>query len=138
MKREKHLKPVDIIGSVYLINVERRELKLRTDDGFRVPITFTDEQENRVIAALQMRKQVNLKISGLGEFRPDGTLRRVVSVDSFGSSLKDREIPTGAPTIGEMIDAIIAETPPEAWEGVPTDSSHRHDFYIYGVDTTEI
>ena len=136
MKRKKHLKPVDIVGSVYLINVERRELKLRTDDGFRVPVTFTDEQENRVIAALQMRKQVNLKISGLGEFRPDGALKRIVSVEDFGSSPKSQDIPPGTPTIGEMIDAIIAETPPEAWEGVPTDLSHHHDFYIYGVDTT--
>ena len=137
MRSKEHLKPVDIVGSVYLINVERRELKLRTDDGFRVPVTFTDEQENRVIAALQMRRQVNLKISGLGEFRADGALKRIVNVENFGSSPKSREIPPGTPTIGEVIDAIIAETLPEAWEGVPTDLSHRHDFYIYGVDTSE-
>ena len=137
MKRKRHLKPVDIVGSLYLINVERRELKLKTDDGLRVPVTFTGEQENRVIAALQMRKQTNLKVSGLGEFRPDGTLKRVVSVENFGGSRKDRETYPDAPTITEMFNAIITETPPEAWEGVPTDLSHRHDFYIYGVDTTE-
>ena len=137
MKRKRHLKPVDIVGSVYLINVERRELKLRTDDGIRVPVTFTGEQENRVIAALQMRKQADVKVSGSGEFWPDGALKRIVSVENFGISLKAREIPPDAPTITEMFDAIIAETPPGAWEGVPTDLSHRHDFYIYGVDTTE-
>ena len=125
MKKTQQLKPVDIVGSIYLINVERRELKLKTDDGFRVPVTFNSEQEDRVIAALQMRKQTNLKVSGLGEFRPDGILKRVVSVENFGFSLKEREIPPNTPTIGEMIDARIAAHPPEYWEQFPTNLVER-------------
>ena len=137
MKKTKYLKPVDIVGSVYLINVERRELKLRTDDGFRLPVTFTGEQENRVIAALQMRKQANLKVSGLGEFRPDGVLKRVVSVENFGFALIGREIPHGVLTIGERFDALTADILEEVWAQIPTDLSERHNYYAYGVDLSE-
>ena len=137
MKEKTHRKPVEITGSVYLINVERRELKLRTDDGFRVPVTFAGEQENRVIAALQMRKQANLKVSGLGEFRPDGVLKRVVSVENFGFALIGREIPHGVLTIGERFDALTADIPEEVWAQIPTDLSERHNYYAYGVDLSE-
>ena len=132
MKKTKYLKPVDIVGSVYLVNVERRELKLRTDDGFRVPVTFTGEQENRVIAALQMRKQANLKVSGLGEFKPDGVLKRVTCVENFGSALIRREIPPGTPTFSERADALIASFPEEIWEKMPTDLVDRHLAHSHG------
>ena len=137
MKEKTHRKPVEIIGSMYLINVERRELKLRTDDGFRVPVTFAVEQENRVIAALQMRKQANLRVSGLGEFLPDVVLKRIASVENFGFELIEREIPPCVPTIGERFDALTEDIPEEVWAEIPTDLSERHNYYAYGVDLSE-
>ena len=137
MEKKTHRKPVEITGSVYLINVESRTFKMKTDDGLRVTAPYTDETKYRVIEALKYAGEQLLKVSGRGEFSHDGVLKRLVKSDCIIFAIPPREIDPNAPTITQMFDAIIAETPPEAWEGVPTDLSHRHDFYLYGVDPSE-
>ena len=137
MKNKSYREKVEITGSVTQINVESCTLKMRTGDGLPVTVTFAAEQEDRVIAALQMRKQANLKVSGLGEFLPDGVLKRVASVENFGFELIEREIPPGAPTIGERFDALTKDIPEEVWAQIPTDLSERHNYYAYGVDLGE-
>ena len=137
MSDKSYRRQVEITGSVYQINIENRTFKMKTDDGLRVAAPYTDETKYRVFQVAQNPEEWLIKVSGLGEFRPDGMLKRVVRSDSIIFAIPPREIDPNAQTITEMFDAIIAETPPEAWEGVPTDLSHRHDFYLYGVDTSE-
>ena len=137
MSDKSYRRQVEITGSVYQIDIENRTFKMKTDDGLRVAAPYTDETKYRVIEALKYAGERLLKVSGRGEFSQDGVLRRVVKSDRIIFAIPPREIDPNAQTITEMFDAIIAETPPEAWEGVPTDLSHRHDFYLYGVDTSE-
>lgn len=137
MKQPSYRERVEISGSVFQIDAERRTFKVLTDDGLRVSASFTDENRHRVIEVLRDPENRLIKVSGIGEFRPDGTLKRVVKAESIIMAIPEREIDPNAPTIGEIFDAIIADTPLETWQDVPTDLSHRHDFYIYGVDTTE-
>ena len=137
MSDKSYRRQVEITGSVYQINIENRTFKMKTDDGLRVAAPYNDETKYRVIEALKYAGERLLKVSGRGEFSQDGVLRQVVKSDRIIFAIPPREIDPNAQTITEMFDAIIAETPPEAWEGVPTDLSHRHDFYLYGVDTSE-
>ena len=138
MKNASYREQVEITGSVYQINIERSTFKMKTDSGLRVTAPYTEETKHRVMSVIQDPQNFLIKVSGLGEFAHSGALERIVKADSIIVARWERgEVAPNAPTITEMFDAIIAETPPEAWEGVPTDLSHRHDFYIYGVDTTE-
>ncbi len=137
MPKPPHQQKVEITGAVFQIDTERRKFKLRTPDGQAVSAPFTNENQHRVIAVLQDPENKLIKVSGLAEFTPNGALKRVVKAENITIALPERQIDPNAPTITEMIDALIAESPPETWAGVPTDLSHRHDFYIYGVDLSE-
>lgn len=140
MSAKSYREQVEITGSVFQIDTERRKFKLRTDDGLPVTVPYSDENRHRVFSVMRDPDDRLIKVSGLGEFSADGTLKRVVKADRITIAIarwERGEVDPNAPTITEMFDAIIAETPPEAWKGLPTDLSHRHDFYLYGVDTTE-
>ena len=136
LRESAKIKPVQITGSIIQIDTERHTFKVCTSEGLRIVAPYSEENKHRVIAVLQDPENRLIKVSGIGEFQPDGTLKRVVEADSITIAIPEREIEPNAPTISEMIDALIADTPPEAWKGVPTDLSHRHDFYIHGVDTS--
>lgn len=140
MKEKTHRKPVEITGSVTQINAERSTFTITTDDGLRVKAPYAEETKHRVFQVAQKPEEWLIKVSGMGEFNRSGTLERIVKADRIIIAVarwERGEIDPDAPTITEMFDALIAETPPEAWEGVPTDLSHRHDFYLYGTDISE-
>ena len=140
MKAASYREHVEITGSVYQINIDRNTFKMKTDSGLRVTAPYTEETKHRVMSVILDPQNLLIKVSGLGEFARSGTLQRIVKADSIIIAVargERGEVDPNAPTITEMFDALIAETPPEAWEGVPTDLSHRHDFYLYGVDTSE-
>ena len=140
MKARSYREPVEITGSVYQINIESRTFKMKTDDGLRVTTPYTEETQHRVFQVAQNPEEWLIKVSGMGEFTRSGALERIVKADRIIITVarwERGEIDLNAPTITEMFDALIAETPPEAWKGVPADLSHRHDFYLYGVDTSE-
>ena len=50
--------------------------------------------------------------------------------------LKPKAYDHSAPCIVKQIEEIFADVPDSEWETVPKDGSHRHNFYLYGVDTT--
>ena len=140
MKDASYREQVEITGSVYQINIERSTFKMKTDSGLRVTAPYTEETKYRVMSVIQDPQNLLIKVSGLGEFARSGALERIVKADSIIITAARRERGEAdpyKPTITEMFDGLIEETPPEAWEGVPTDLSHRHDFYLYGVDTSE-
>ena len=132
-----HRKQVEITGSVYQIDTERRRFKVLTEDGLRVTAPFSDENRHRVIEVLRDPKNRLIKVSGLGEFRPDGTLKRVVKAESIIIAVarwERGEIDPNAPTVGERADAFIARYPKEFWDSMPTDLVERHlanhGFYV--------
>ncbi len=134
MKEASYREPVEITGSVFQIDTERRKFKMRTDGGLRVTAPFNDENRHRVIAVLQDPENRLIKVSGIGEFRPDGTLKRVVKAENIIIAIPEREIDPNAPTIGERFDALTARYPKEFWDSLPTDLVERHlanhGFYV--------
>ena len=128
---------VEITGSVYQINTERRTFKVRTDDGLRVTVPFTDETKHRVMAVVQDPENLLIKVSGLGEFAPGGALNRVIKADSSIIAVarwERGEVDPNAPTFSERADAFIARYPKEFWDSLPTDLVDRHlanhGFYV--------
>lgn len=137
MKAKSYREPVEITGSVIQIDTERRTFKMRIDDGLRVTAPYADENKHRVIAVLQDPENKLIKVSGLGQFQPDGTLKRVVKADSIIIAVarwERGEADPNAPTIRERIDAIISEYPKEFWDDMPTDLVElylaNHGFYV--------
>ena len=140
MTAKSYRQTVEVTGSVTQINAGRRTFTIGTDDGLRVKAPYTDETKHRVFQVAQDPEKWLIKVSGLGEFAPDGTLNRMVKADRIIIAVarwERGEVDPNAPTIGEMFDSLIAEMPKEARDALPSDLSHRHDFYLYGVDTTE-
>ena len=135
MNAKSYREQVEITGSVFQINTERRTFKVRTDDGLRVTVPFTDETKHRVMAVVQDPQNLLIKVSGLGENSPSGALNRVVKADRIIIAVarwERGEIDPNAPTITEMFDALTAEHPPEYWEKFPTDMVERHLAHRHG------
>ena len=135
MKAKTYREQVEIAGSVFQIDTERRRFKLRTDDGLRVTAPYDGETRDRVIEVLCNPEDRLIKVSGLGEFAADGTLKRVVKADRIIIAIarwERGEVDPNALTIGEMFDALIAEHPPEYWAKFPTDMVERHLAHRHG------
>ena len=137
MSTKSYRKQVEVTGSVYQINIESRTFKIKTDDGLRVKAPYTDETKGRVFQAAQDPEQWLIKVSGLGEFAPEGTLKRVVKADHIIMAVarwERGEIDPDAPTFSERADAFIARYPKEFWDSLPTDLVDRHlanhGFYV--------
>ncbi len=126
MPNPPHQQKVEITGTVFQIDTERRKFKLRTPDGQAISAPFTNENQHRVIAVLQDPENKLIKVSGLAEFTPNGALKRVVKAENIIIALPEREIDPNAPTITEMIDALIASYPDDFWANMPTDLAQRH------------
>ena len=137
MQPKSYKAPVEITGAVLQINAERRTFKVLTDDGLRVTAPYSDENMHRVIEVLRSPEERLIKVSGLGEFTPDGTLKRMVKADRIIIAIarfERGELDPNEPGIGERIDAIIAQYPKEYWDNMPTDLVERHlanhGFYV--------
>ena len=135
MNAKNYRKQVEVTGSVTQINTERGTFTIGTDDGLRVKAPYTDETKHRVFQVAQDPKERLIKVSGLGEFAPDGALQRIVKADSSIIAIarwERGEVDPDAPTITEMFDALIAEHPPEYWAQFPIDMVERHLAHRHG------
>ena len=137
MNAKSYREKVEVTGVVAQIDTESRTFNVLTDDGLWVTAPYDDETRDRVIKVLRDPDDRLIKVAGLGEFTADGTLKRVVKADRIIIAVarwERGEVDPDAPTIGEMIDARIAERPPEYWDNMPTDLVERylanHGFYV--------
>ena len=137
MSAKTYREPVELTGSVFQIDTERRRFKMKTDDGLRVSVPYSDENRHRVIEVLRDPDDRLIKVSGLGEFAPDGTLKRIVKAQSIIMAVarwERGEVDPNAPSVGERADAFIARYPKEFWDNMPTDLVERHlanhGFYV--------
>lgn len=137
MDAKSYREKVEVTGVVAQIDTESRTFNVLTDDGLWVTAPYDDETRHRVIEVLRDPDDRLIKVTGLGEFTPGGTLKRVVKAEKIIIAVarwERGEIDPDAPTIGERIDARIAERPPEYWDNMPTDLVERylanHGFYV--------
>ena len=125
---------VDVTGQVLEADVRQGKFQLWLDDRTSVHVPFTEEQEAEVTTALKDHKVVRLRIRGRGEFAPQGTLKRIISLDSL--DLVRDEAPafdTSAPAIEDVLADLAKEVPDEEWDRLPPDLTDRLDYYLYGV-----
>ena len=126
---------VHVIGHVLEADVRQRKFQIWLDDRTSVHVSFTEEEETDVTTALKDHKVVRLRIRGRGEFAPQGTLKRIISLDSL-DLVRDEEpaFDTSAPAIEDVIDDIFKDVPDEEWDRLPPDLTDRLDHYLYGGD----
>ena len=118
---------VEVTGRVMEVNILKKQCQLWLDDTTYVPLAFTEEQEHRIATALKAHKDRELTARGVGEFTPDGTLKRVVHADElileYDSRILEPRDPNGstAHDLMERISKRFDNLPEEEWENVPTD-----------------
>jgi hypothetical protein len=135
-RRESYEDTLDLVGEVRAADVKAGEdgaFAVLLEDGSRVSGSFSAGQEQTITKALYERNQLRLRIEGLGEFEPNGKLRRIVSIDRMEEHpLGETPFDPEAPPIWEVIAAIGKSVPEEDWRKVPSDLAANLDHYLYG------
>ena len=133
--KKTYREQMEVTGSVTQINTGQRTFTIGTDGGLPVKAPYTDETRHRVFQVAQNPEELLIKVSGLGEFAPDGTLSRVVKVDCITIVIarwERGEVDPDAPTFSERADALIASFPEEFWENIPSNLVERHLAHRHG------
>ena len=135
MKTKPYREQVEVTGIVAQIDTESRTFNVLTDDGLWVTAPYDDETRDRVIKVLRNPEDRLIKVSGLGEFAANGTLKRVVKADRIIIAIarwERGEVDPNAPTFSERADALIASFPEEFWENMPNNLVDRHLAHRHG------
>ena len=134
--------PIELVGEVRAVTLNDDAdgggvFRLRLDDGTTVEVDFSAEYETRLAAALLERKSHRTKITGLGDFGPDGQLLRVSRLDTQMPEWLARRPLTPAdpdddrPFIEKWIE-FGKSIPEEELAKFPTDFAENMDHYLYG------
>ncbi len=135
MDAKSYREKVEVTGVVAQIDTESRTFNVLTDDGLWVTAPYDDETRHRVIEVLRDPDDRLIKVTGLGEFTPGGTLKRVVKAEKIIIAVarwERGEVDPDAPTFSERADALIASFPEEFWENIPTNLVERHLAHHHG------
>ena len=112
---------VEVTGRVLAVDIPKGQCQLWLDDSTYVPLAFTEKQEPCIANALMSRKHRELTALGVGEFTPDGALKRVIRADQLSLSYDFEKRDPDAPDLMETLDKLFSDLPEEEWENVPTD-----------------
>ena len=101
-------------------------------------MVFDDQQFDEIIQALRAHHKGQdsgwLRITGKGEFDNNGTLRRVIAVDSLSYENTHWKFDPTVPAIEEILAEIVADVPPEEFTRIPMDLCDKLDYYLYGAE----
>lgn len=132
---DTYRKQVEVTGRVLEVSIPKGQCQLWMNDSTCVPLAFTEKQEPCISNALKSHKYRELTVSGIGEFTPDGVLKRIVRADEFRLSYNKTELCyPNAPSLMDRIMRRFDDIPEEELEKLPSDLSIRHDYYLYGID----
>lgn len=125
---------VKITGEVLAVDLRRSRFQLWPNDSSSVEVAFTDNQEAEVTDALKNHKARCVRVSGMGEYSPEGRLLRINPIGEMRilpiqGDLFDRS----ARPIWDELAELAAQVPDEEWEKLPDDLTSNLDHYIYGV-----
>lgn len=125
---------VERIGEVIEADVKLRRFDLCIDQNTRIPVAFSEDQEEQVTRSLAEHRSVQLKVVGRGIHSPEGNLVSIKEVTGLtilhaGDNLFD----ANARPIEEIIAEIASQIPEEEWREVPEDLSINLDHYLYGA-----
>ena len=124
---------LEVTGRVLEADVRQSRFQIWMDDGTNARVRFTEEQESEVTTALKEHASVQLLVKGLAEFGSNGVLQQIQSAEYLKVIPDDDPgLDTSAPRIEDVISDIFGSVTDPEWDQVPSDLSHRHDFYLYG------
>ena len=122
---------VEVTGRVLEVNILKKQCQLWLDDDTYVPLAFTEEQEPRIATALKAHKDRELTVRGVGEYTPDGVLKRVVRADELILAYDNRILEpvvskgSSAHDLMDRIAELGRGIPEEELARIPTDLSMR-------------
>ena len=108
---------VEVTGRVLEVNILKKQCQLWLDDDTYVPLAFTEEQEPRIATALKAHKDRELTARGVGEFTPDGVLKRVIRADelilAYNSRILEPAVSEGssADDLMKWMDELFSDLP---------------------------
>jgi len=129
-----HQDHVQIDGQVLEADVRQKRFQLWLDDKTNIRIAFSSEQEDEVTTALKEHKTQRMKVKGLGEVSPQGTLLQVTEAYEL-EIYQAAEIPIDrtARPIEEVLRRLAKEVPQDEWDKLPRDLTDDLDHYVYGT-----
>ena len=135
MAGDSYVDELKITGRVLEADVRQRRFQIWMEDGINAHVRFTAQQESEVTTTLKEHTSMQLLVKGHGEFNSDGVLRQIQNVEYL------EVIPDDAPPfdpnarrIEDIIEENFSKVPDQEWDKVPSDLSHQHDFYLYGIN----
>ena len=135
MAKDSYVDELEITGLVLEADVRQRRFQIWMEDGTNAQVRFTEQQKSEVATALEGRTSIRLLVKGYGKFHADGLLRQIQNVKYLEVITDDApSFDPNARRIEDIIEKNFSEVPDQEWDKVPTDLSHRHDFYLYGID----
>ena len=125
---------VELVGEVRGVTLNNDAagggvFQLRLPDGVKVEVAFSEDHKDRIAVALWQHKGMRLQITGLGDFGPDGQLRRVSRLDTQMPGLV-RAYPT-KPADPEKPIASGQIIPDEDWVVSPKDFAANRNPYLF-------
>ena len=128
---------IGVSGEVFRVDLREGICHMQIADGSCVPFAFPKKREGVITDALHQHDVMRLWVRGRGEFGPSGNLVGIGDAWGFLMLMNQPPPDPNRRPIGEIIDEIVADVPDEEWAKLPTDLSHRHDYYLYGVEEPE-
>ena len=134
--KDTYQREVEVTGRVLAVNIPKGQCQLWLDDSTYIHLAFTEKQEPCIANALTSHKHRELTALGVGEFTPDGTLKRIVRADRLSLSYEHKNPnPNGstARNLMDVLDELGRGIPEEELENFPTDLAQRASERSHGI-----
>ena len=124
---------VDVIGEVTMARIGKPRMALLLAPDHEVEAPFAPADEETITTALKKHSEVRLHVVGRGLFAVDGTLLRILTVETT-RILAGGQVPfvAEAKPIWEEFAEALANVPDVELAKLPTDGAERLDAYFYG------
>jgi head-tail adaptor len=126
-------KHIDLRGEVRAADLDSHKFSLRLEDGTKVIVKFTSEQEHTITEALRGHVTQRLRLKGRAEVARTGRIKKLASVESLAVEPAETPKPTQRiKPIWEVALEIGASVSRDEWARVPTDGARNIHHYLYG------
>ena len=140
MTAQTELRPVVLLGEVRAVTLHDDDAgggacRLRLDDGATITAHFSAEHLPGIAMALLYHADRRLKIAGLGDFAPDGRLKRLLRIETQQAAPPSPPLPfeTAQLTPSELFIAAGTLLPEAELAQFPPDFAENMEHYMYGV-----
>ena len=145
MTAQTELRPVVLVGEVRAVTLRDDDAgggacRLRLDDGATITADFSAEHLPGIAMALLYHADRRLKISGLGDFASDGSLKRILRIETQQPAPPSPPLPSPPPSSSNAPKPfwqswveLGSSFPAEEWAKFPPDFAANMAHYLYGL-----